>query len=68
MVPQNGELCRREGEAAQWLGRMGSIEEAGNLCLYIAAEATFSTGVSTSSPEVRNLDTAAKLYSQAVLD
>jgi hypothetical protein len=24
---------------------MGSIEEAGNLCLYIAAEATFSTGV-----------------------
>ena len=39
------ERCRREGETAQWLGRMGNIEEVGHLCLYIAAEATFSTGV-----------------------
>ena len=39
------ESCRREGDAAQWLGRMGSAEEVGHLCLYIAAEATFSTGV-----------------------
>jgi NAD(P)-dependent dehydrogenase (short-subunit alcohol dehydrogenase family) len=39
------ERCRAEGEAAQWLGRMGTIEEVGKLCLYIAAEATFSTGV-----------------------
>lgn len=39
------ESCRRKGEAAQWLGRMGNIEEVGQLCLYIAAEATFSTGV-----------------------
>ena len=39
------ESCRREGEAAQWLGRMGNIEEVGRLCLYIAAEAGFSTGV-----------------------
>ncbi|MGI9069176.1 MAG: SDR family oxidoreductase [Pyrinomonadaceae bacterium] len=37
--------CRSEGEAAQLLGRMGTIEEVGKLCLFIAAEATFTTGV-----------------------
>jgi NAD(P)-dependent dehydrogenase (short-subunit alcohol dehydrogenase family) len=37
--------CRAEGEAAQLLGRMGTIEEAGRLCLFLAAEATFTTGV-----------------------
>jgi NAD(P)-dependent dehydrogenase (short-subunit alcohol dehydrogenase family) len=37
--------CREEGEAAQLLGRMGTIEEAGRLCLFLAAEATFTTGV-----------------------
>jgi NAD(P)-dependent dehydrogenase (short-subunit alcohol dehydrogenase family) len=37
--------CRADGEAAQLLGRMGTIEEAGKLCLFIAAEATFTTGV-----------------------
>ena len=37
--------CRADGEAAQLLGRMGTIEEAGSLCLFIAAEATFTTGV-----------------------
>ena len=36
---------RAEGDAAQHLGRMGTIEEAGRLCLFIAAEATFTTGV-----------------------
>lgn len=36
---------RTQGEAAQLLGRMGTIEEAGKLCLFIAAEATFTTGV-----------------------
>jgi NAD(P)-dependent dehydrogenase (short-subunit alcohol dehydrogenase family) len=36
--------ARAEGDAAQLLGRMGTIEEAGKLCLFIAAEATFSTG------------------------
>jgi len=41
----DGEACREEGEAAQLLGRMGTIEEAGKLCLFIAAEATFTTGV-----------------------
>jgi NAD(P)-dependent dehydrogenase (short-subunit alcohol dehydrogenase family) len=37
--------CRADGEAAQLLGRMGTIEEAGRLCLFIASEATFTTGV-----------------------
>jgi NAD(P)-dependent dehydrogenase (short-subunit alcohol dehydrogenase family) len=37
--------CRAEGEAAQIVGRMGQIEEVGRLCLFIAAEATFTTGV-----------------------
>jgi NAD(P)-dependent dehydrogenase (short-subunit alcohol dehydrogenase family) len=36
---------RAEGDAAQLLGRMGTLEEAGQLCLYLAAEATFTTGV-----------------------
>ena len=39
------EKTRANGEAAQLLGRMGTIEEAGKLCLFIAAEATFTTGV-----------------------
>jgi NAD(P)-dependent dehydrogenase (short-subunit alcohol dehydrogenase family) len=39
------EQCRAEGEAAQPLGRMGTIEEVGKLCLFIASEATFTTGV-----------------------
>ena len=34
-----------DGEAAQLLGRMGTTEEVGRLCLFIAAEATFTTGV-----------------------
>lgn len=37
--------CRAEGEAAQLLGRMGTIDEVGKLCLFIASEATFTTGV-----------------------
>jgi NAD(P)-dependent dehydrogenase (short-subunit alcohol dehydrogenase family) len=37
--------CRADGDAAQLLGRMGTIEEAGLLCLYLAADATFTTGV-----------------------
>jgi NAD(P)-dependent dehydrogenase (short-subunit alcohol dehydrogenase family) len=36
---------RAEGEAAQLLGRMGTPEEAAKLCLFLAAEATFTTGV-----------------------
>ena len=37
--------CRADGDAAQLMGRMGTIEEVGRLCLFIAAEATFTTGV-----------------------
>jgi NAD(P)-dependent dehydrogenase (short-subunit alcohol dehydrogenase family) len=37
--------CRADGEAAQVMGRMGTIEETGALCLFLAAEATFTTGV-----------------------
>jgi NAD(P)-dependent dehydrogenase (short-subunit alcohol dehydrogenase family) len=37
--------ARRDGDTAQLLGRMGTIEEAGKLCLFLAAEATFTTGV-----------------------
>jgi len=36
---------RKHGDNAQLMGRMGTIEEAGKLCLFIAAEATFTTGV-----------------------
>ena len=39
------EECRREGERAQVLGRMGTSEEVAKLCLFIAAGATFTTGV-----------------------
>jgi NAD(P)-dependent dehydrogenase (short-subunit alcohol dehydrogenase family) len=37
--------CREAGEAAQPLGRMGTPREVGLLCLYLAADATFTTGV-----------------------
>jgi NAD(P)-dependent dehydrogenase (short-subunit alcohol dehydrogenase family) len=37
--------ARADGDAAQLLGRMGTPDEAGRLCLFIAAEATFTTGV-----------------------
>ncbi|MFL6210078.1 MAG: SDR family NAD(P)-dependent oxidoreductase [Pyrinomonadaceae bacterium] len=39
------QACRADGEAAQVLGRMGCVAEVGRLCLFIAAEATFTTGV-----------------------
>jgi NAD(P)-dependent dehydrogenase (short-subunit alcohol dehydrogenase family) len=37
--------AKADGDAAQLLGRMGTIEEAGKLCLFLASEATFTTGV-----------------------
>jgi NAD(P)-dependent dehydrogenase (short-subunit alcohol dehydrogenase family) len=37
--------CRADADAAQLLGRMGTITEAGMLCLHLAADATFTTGV-----------------------
>src|SRR5262249_4227591 len=39
------ERCRRDGAAARVMGRMGTIDEVGRLCVYIAAEASFTTGV-----------------------
>lgn len=36
---------RAEGDTAQLMGRMGTIEETGRLCLFIASEATFTTGI-----------------------
>jgi NAD(P)-dependent dehydrogenase (short-subunit alcohol dehydrogenase family) len=41
----NAAKTRADGDAAQLLGRMGTIEEAGRLCLFLAADATFTTGV-----------------------
>jgi NAD(P)-dependent dehydrogenase (short-subunit alcohol dehydrogenase family) len=41
----NPAQTRADGDAAQLLGRMGTIEESGRLCLFLAAEATFTTGV-----------------------
>lgn len=35
---------RADGDAAQLMGRMGTVEETARLCLFIASEATFSTG------------------------
>lgn len=37
--------CRAEGEAAQLNGRVGTIQEVGKLCLFIASEESFTTGV-----------------------
>jgi NAD(P)-dependent dehydrogenase (short-subunit alcohol dehydrogenase family) len=39
------EQYRADGEASQLIGRMGTAEEVGRLCLFIAAEASFTTGV-----------------------
>lgn len=41
----NPASARAEGEAVQLLGRMGTPAEAGRLCVFLAAEATFTTGV-----------------------
>lgn len=39
------EKNKKDGEEAQLLGRMGTLEESGQACLYLAAEATFTTGI-----------------------
>jgi NAD(P)-dependent dehydrogenase (short-subunit alcohol dehydrogenase family) len=41
----NPRQTRADGEAAQLMARMGTIEEVGRLCLFIASEASFTTGV-----------------------
>jgi NAD(P)-dependent dehydrogenase (short-subunit alcohol dehydrogenase family) len=40
----NPDACKEAGEAAQVWGRMGTPAEVGRLCLYLAADATFTTG------------------------
>ncbi|KAK3719594.1 hypothetical protein QZH41_015733 [Actinostola sp. cb2023] len=42
---QDFEKSKRDGEEAQLLGRMGTLEESGKSCLYLAADATFTTGI-----------------------
>ena len=42
---EDPEQCRSNGEAAQVMGRMGCAEEVGRLCCFLAADATFTTGV-----------------------
>jgi len=37
--------AKADGDAAQLFGHMGTPEEAAKLCLFIAADATFTTGV-----------------------
>ncbi|XP_043915691.1 17-beta-hydroxysteroid dehydrogenase 14 [Protopterus annectens] len=39
------EAMLRGGNDAQLIGRMGTLEESGNATLYLAAEATFCTGI-----------------------
>lgn len=39
------ERCVKDGENAQLLGRFGTIEECGKACLFLAADATFCTGI-----------------------
>jgi 6-phosphogluconolactonase (cycloisomerase 2 family)/NAD(P)-dependent dehydrogenase (short-subunit alcohol dehydrogenase family) len=41
----NPQQARAESSAAQLLGRLGTAQEVAKLCLFIAAEATFTTGV-----------------------
>ncbi|XP_013414513.1 17-beta-hydroxysteroid dehydrogenase 14 isoform X2 [Lingula anatina] len=42
---ENAEATVKAGENCQLLGRMGTIEESGLACLYLAADATFCTGI-----------------------
>ena len=35
----------KAGNDAQLMGRMGTIEEMGQVCLFLAAEGTFCTGI-----------------------
>ncbi|KAL4224457.1 hypothetical protein ACF0H5_017909 [Mactra antiquata] len=37
--------CVKAGEDAQLLGRYGTIQECGKACLFLAADATFCTGI-----------------------
>jgi NAD(P)-dependent dehydrogenase (short-subunit alcohol dehydrogenase family) len=57
--------CRTDGETAQLLGRMGTIEEVGKLCLFIAADATFTTGVDHIISGGAELDYGRKYYAES---
>lgn len=48
--------ARAEAELAQPLGRMGTIEEVGRLALFLAAEATFTTGTDNIISGAAELD------------
>jgi NAD(P)-dependent dehydrogenase (short-subunit alcohol dehydrogenase family) len=52
---------RADGEAAQPLGRMGTPHEVGRLCLYLAAEATFTTGADHFVTGAAELDYGRKV-------
>ncbi|XP_069132205.1 17-beta-hydroxysteroid dehydrogenase 14-like isoform X2 [Argopecten irradians] len=39
------EAAKQAGEDAQLVGRYGTLEESGLMCLYLAADATFCTGI-----------------------
>jgi NAD(P)-dependent dehydrogenase (short-subunit alcohol dehydrogenase family) len=39
------DATRRQGASTQWLARLGLADEVGRLCVYLAAEATYTTGV-----------------------
>jgi NAD(P)-dependent dehydrogenase (short-subunit alcohol dehydrogenase family) len=39
------DATRREGSSAQWIPRLGLADEVARLCVYLAAEATYTTGV-----------------------
>lgn len=54
-----------EGHAAQPVGRMGTAEEVGRLCLFIAAEATFTTGVDHIISGGAELGYARKSWNEA---
>ena len=51
---------RAVAEAAQPLGRMGTTEEVGRLCLFLAAEATFTTGTDNIISGAAELDYGRK--------
>eukprot|EP00754_Rhynchopus_humris_P038013 Rhum_TRINITY_DN20713_c0_g1::Rhum_TRINITY_DN20713_c0_g1_i1::g.171963::m.171963 len=42
---EDPDKCRGDGDLVQHMGRKGTIEETGRLCLSIAADMTFTTGV-----------------------
>ena len=51
---------RADGEAAQPMGRMGTPHEVARLCVFLAAEATFTTGADHFVTGARNWATAAR--------